>query len=82
MAVDPAREHANRNGHRSRRLPRGHRSAEREARSRSTSAAALALTGGLLALVYGIVTAGYLGWGTPKALTPIVIGVALLASCR
>jgi EmrB/QacA subfamily drug resistance transporter len=40
---------------------------------------ALALTGGLLALVYGIVTAGYLGWGAGKALTPIVIGVVLLA---
>ena len=39
---------------------------------------ALTLTGGLVVLVYGIVTAGYLGWGTTSALEPIVAGFALL----
>ena len=40
---------------------------------------ALTLTGGLLALVYGIVTAGAEGWGSPQALGPIALGIALLA---
>jgi MFS family permease len=42
-------------------------------------AGALAVTGGLLALVYGIVNAGAHGWGTFAALGPIVLGIALLA---
>ncbi|HEY2398551.1 MAG TPA: MFS transporter [Solirubrobacteraceae bacterium] len=42
-------------------------------------AGALSLTGGLLALVYGIVTAGSDGWGSPQALGPIALGIALLA---
>jgi len=43
-------------------------------------AGALAVTGGLLALVYGIVSAGSNGWGSPAALGPIALGVALLAA--
>ncbi|HEX4186992.1 MAG TPA: MFS transporter [Solirubrobacteraceae bacterium] len=43
-------------------------------------AGALSLTGGLLALVYGIVTAGSDGWGSVQALVPIALGVALLAA--
>jgi EmrB/QacA subfamily drug resistance transporter len=39
---------------------------------------ALSLTGGLLALVYGIVTAGARGWGSLQALGPIALGLALL----
>jgi EmrB/QacA subfamily drug resistance transporter len=39
---------------------------------------ALSLTGGLLALVYGIVTAGSEGWGSPRALGPIALGISLL----
>jgi EmrB/QacA subfamily drug resistance transporter len=39
---------------------------------------ALAVTGGLLALVYGIVNAGVHGWGSLAALAPIGIGIALL----
>jgi EmrB/QacA subfamily drug resistance transporter len=39
---------------------------------------ALAVTGGLLALVYGIVRAGVAGWGSVEALGPIVLGVVLL----
>jgi EmrB/QacA subfamily drug resistance transporter len=41
---------------------------------------ALSLTGGLLALVYGIVTAGADGWGSPQALGPIGLGIVLLAA--
>jgi EmrB/QacA subfamily drug resistance transporter len=41
-------------------------------------AGALSLTGGLLALVYGIVTAGADGWGSLQALGPIALGIALL----
>jgi EmrB/QacA subfamily drug resistance transporter len=41
-------------------------------------AGALAITGGLLALVYGIVSAGTSGWGSPEALGPILAGLALL----
>jgi len=41
-------------------------------------AGALSVTGGLLALVYGIVTAGTQGWGTLEALGPIGLGLALL----
>ncbi len=41
-------------------------------------AGALAVTGGLLALVYGIVDAGEHGWGSPAALGPIALGIALL----
>jgi len=39
---------------------------------------ALAITGGMLALVYGIVTAGSEGWGTLAAAGPIALGIALL----
>ena len=42
-------------------------------------AGALTLTGGQIVLVYGIVTAGLHGWGSPDALIPIAIGVGLLA---
>jgi EmrB/QacA subfamily drug resistance transporter len=40
---------------------------------------ALAITGGLVALVYGIVSAGSAGWGSAEALGPIALGVLLLA---
>ena len=40
---------------------------------------ALALTGGLLALVYGIVNAGSEGWGAATVLGPIALGLVLLA---
>ncbi len=39
---------------------------------------ALAITAGMLALVYGIVSAGSDGWGSAAALGPIAVGVALL----
>ncbi len=42
-------------------------------------AGALTVTGGLLALVYGIVNAGAHGWGSATALGPIGGGVVLLA---
>ena len=54
-----------------------HRSARKSA-ARFDLAGALTLTGGLVVLVYGIVTAGYLGWGAAGALGPIVVGFALL----
>ncbi|HWX51671.1 MAG TPA: MFS transporter, partial [Solirubrobacteraceae bacterium] len=41
-------------------------------------AGALSVTTGLLALVYGIVSAGSSGWGSLQALGPISLGVALL----
>jgi EmrB/QacA subfamily drug resistance transporter len=41
-------------------------------------AGALSLTSGLLALVYGIVSAGSSGWGSIQALGPIALGLALL----
>jgi EmrB/QacA subfamily drug resistance transporter len=41
---------------------------------------ALAITGGLLALVYGIVGAGSEGWGAALVLGPIALGVALLVA--
>jgi EmrB/QacA subfamily drug resistance transporter len=41
---------------------------------------ALLVTTGLLALVYGIVSAGSRGWGSLDALGPIGIGVVLLAA--
>jgi EmrB/QacA subfamily drug resistance transporter len=41
---------------------------------------ALSVTAGLLALVYGIVTAGSEGWGSLAALGPIALGLALLAA--
>lgn len=43
-------------------------------------AGALAVTGGLLALVFGIVRAGVDGWGSAEALGPIVLGLVLLGS--
>jgi EmrB/QacA subfamily drug resistance transporter len=39
---------------------------------------ALTITGGMLAVVYGIVTAGNDGWSSAAALGPIVLGLALL----
>jgi EmrB/QacA subfamily drug resistance transporter len=39
---------------------------------------AFLLTVGQMVLVYGIVTAGLEGWGTPGALTPIGIGIGML----
>jgi EmrB/QacA subfamily drug resistance transporter len=42
-------------------------------------AGALAVTGGLVSLVYGIVSAGAHGWGSLAALGPIGLGLALLA---
>jgi EmrB/QacA subfamily drug resistance transporter len=41
-------------------------------------AGALSVTTGLLALVYGIVSAGSSGWGSLQALGPIALGIALL----
>jgi EmrB/QacA subfamily drug resistance transporter len=41
-------------------------------------AGALSVTTGLLALVYGIVSAGSGGWGSAEALGPILLGLALL----
>jgi EmrB/QacA subfamily drug resistance transporter len=41
---------------------------------------ALAITAGMLVLVYGIVSAGSEGWGSLAALGPIVLGVLLLAT--
>ena len=41
---------------------------------------ALAITGGLLALVYGIVNGGSEGWGSAVVLGPIALGLALLAA--
>jgi EmrB/QacA subfamily drug resistance transporter len=41
-------------------------------------AGALSVTTGLLALVYGIVTAGSHGWGSLEALGPMGLGLALL----
>jgi EmrB/QacA subfamily drug resistance transporter len=55
--------------------------AERRGRADAASfdlGGALAITGGLLALVYGIVNAGSEGWTAPAALGPIVLGLALL----
>jgi EmrB/QacA subfamily drug resistance transporter len=43
-------------------------------------AGALTVTGGLLALVYGIVNAGSKGWGSPATLGPIGGGAALLVA--
>jgi EmrB/QacA subfamily drug resistance transporter len=43
-------------------------------------AGALSMTTGLLALVYGIVSAGSAGWGSLDALGPIALGVALLGT--
>jgi EmrB/QacA subfamily drug resistance transporter len=40
---------------------------------------ALAVTLGLLSLVYGIVNAGPHGWGDPETLVPIALGAVLLA---
>jgi EmrB/QacA subfamily drug resistance transporter len=41
---------------------------------------ALAVTGGLLALVYGIVSAGAHGWGSLAALGPIALGIGALVA--
>jgi EmrB/QacA subfamily drug resistance transporter len=50
-----------------------------EAGSRFDLGGAIALTGGLMLLVYGIVTAGALGWNAAQAIVPIIIGLAMLA---
>jgi MFS family permease len=42
-------------------------------------AGALTVTAGLLAFVYGIVSAGQHGWGSTQALVPIAISLALIA---
>ena len=55
---------------------------DRRREQRATSfdlAGALAVTAGMLALVYGIVNAGSHGWGSLEALGPIALGLALLA---
>lgn len=39
---------------------------------------ALAVTGGLLALVYGLTAAGEYGWGDRRALVPLAVGAVLL----
>jgi EmrB/QacA subfamily drug resistance transporter len=57
--------------------------AERRRADRARSfdlAGALSVTGGLLALVYGIVSAGSHGWGSLSALGPVAIGLALLGA--
>jgi EmrB/QacA subfamily drug resistance transporter len=57
--------------------------AERRPRSSASGfdlGGALAITAGLLALVYGIVSAGSEGWGSLAALGPIALGLVLLAS--
>jgi EmrB/QacA subfamily drug resistance transporter len=41
---------------------------------------AFAVTGGLLALVFGIVRAGVAGWGSAEALGPISLGLVLLVA--
>ena len=43
-------------------------------------AGALMLTVGQMVLVYGVVEAGLYGWGTARALGPIVIGAAMLVA--
>ncbi|MFI5009430.1 MAG: MFS transporter, partial [Solirubrobacterales bacterium] len=43
-------------------------------------AGALSITCGLLALVYGIVSAGADGWGSAEALGPIALGLVLLVA--
>ena len=55
--------------------------AERRRQSAAASfdlGGALAVTGGLLALVYGIVNAGSEGWTSASVLGPIALGLALL----
>jgi EmrB/QacA subfamily drug resistance transporter len=49
-----------------------------EVRARFDLGGALALTSGLVLVVYGIVNAGYLGWDSPGALVPIAIGCVVL----
>jgi MFS family permease len=48
--------------------------------SRFDVSGALAITAGMLALVYGIVSAGTDGWGAFAAAGPIALGIALLAA--
>jgi EmrB/QacA subfamily drug resistance transporter len=43
-------------------------------------AGALMLTVGQMVLVYGVVEAGLYGWGTARALGPIVVGAAMLVA--
>jgi EmrB/QacA subfamily drug resistance transporter len=49
-----------------------------ERRANFDAAGALTLTIGQMVLVYGVVEAGLAGWSSPKALGPIVGGIALL----
>jgi EmrB/QacA subfamily drug resistance transporter len=51
----------------------------RERRGSFDLAGAITLTAGQMILVYGVVEAGLAGWSSPKALGPIVGGIALLA---
>ncbi|MFI6800836.1 MFS transporter [Streptosporangium canum] len=48
-------------------------------RSRLDVPGAVAVTGGLLTLVYGLTQAGETGWGDPATLAALVAGAALLA---
>ncbi|MGW2052913.1 MFS transporter [Streptomyces sp. NPDC001840] len=49
-----------------------------EKRSRLDIPGALTVTGGLLALVYGLTAAGEHGWVSPYALVPLALGAVLL----
>ncbi|MFE9889365.1 MFS transporter [Streptomyces scopuliridis] len=49
-----------------------------DARPRLDLPGALTVTGGLLALVYGLTVAGEHGWGDPRALVPPAVGAVLL----
>lgn len=49
-----------------------------ERRANFDAAGALTLTIGQMVLVYGVVEAGLAGWSSPKALGPIIGGIALL----
>lgn len=40
---------------------------------------AVTVTAGLLAIIYGVTTAGVTSWGDPQALVPLIVGVLLLA---
>jgi EmrB/QacA subfamily drug resistance transporter len=50
----------------------------RDRAARFDLAGVVTLTGGLIALVFGIVSAGYLGWSSAGALVPLVAGIGLL----
>ncbi|KAA2253959.1 MFS transporter [Solihabitans fulvus] len=50
------------------------------ARARLDVPGAVAVTGGLLALVYGLTTAGERGWGDPVAVAALAVGVLALVA--